>query len=194
MTEIADRYRRRADTFERLVASVQPDQWSNQSPCAEWDARGVVQHIIDMHGVIFRPLDRDLSPAPSVDDDPLAAFRAARADVESLLDDPDAAQSVQQHPTGPMTTEDAVDGIPSADFVFHGWDLARATGQDDTIDPADLERMWPSMQEIDPKMRIPGAFGPGVVVFGPEVPVPEDAPRQDRMLGLIGRDPSWKPS
>ena len=38
-------------------------------------------------------------------------------------------------------------------------------------------------------MRIPDAFGPGIVVFGPEVPVPDDAPLQDRLLGLMGRDP-----
>ena len=40
-------------------------------------------------------------------------------------------------------------------------------------------------------MRIPGAYGPGIVVFGPEVKVPEDAPLQDRLLGLLGRDPAW---
>jgi hypothetical protein len=41
------------------------------------------------------------------------------------------------------------------------------------------------------KYRTPGAFGPGVEVFGPEFEVPEDAPLQDRLLGLIGRDPGW---
>jgi hypothetical protein len=39
------------------------------------------------------------------------------------------------------------------------------------------------------KMRTPGAFGPDVKVFGQEVKVPEDAPLQDRLLGLLGRDP-----
>ena len=43
------------------------------------------------------------------------------------------------------------------------------------------------------KMRTPGAFGPGIVVFGPEVPVPADAPLQDRLLGFIGRDPYLRP-
>ncbi len=44
------------------------------------------------------------------------------------------------------------------------------------------------------KYRTPGAFGPGVEVYRPEVKVPQDAPLQDRLLGLIGRDPNWTPS
>jgi hypothetical protein len=39
--------------------------------------------------------------------------------------------------------------------------------------------------------RTPGAFGPGIEVFGPAMPVPADAALQDRLLGLIGRDPNW---
>ncbi|MEX0666106.1 MAG: TIGR03086 family metal-binding protein [Acidimicrobiia bacterium] len=191
MTEIADRYRRRADLFEQKVAAVQPHQWSNQSPCDDWDARGVVQHIIDMHGVMLRPLDRTLSPAPSVEQDPLAAYRAARADVEGVLNDPEIAASVHDSPAGRLSIEETVDQVVSADLVLHGWDLAAATGQDATIDPEEVERMWPSMQEIPDEMRTPGAFGPGMVVFGPLVAVPETAPLQDRMLGLLGRDPNF---
>jgi len=191
VSEIADRYRRRADRFEQLVAAVPQVRWLSPSPCEEWDARGVVGHIVDMHGVMLRPLDRGLSPAPSTGDDPLAAFRAARADVEALLDDPEVARSVHESPAGRLAFEDMVDQVVSADLVLHGWDLARATGQDDRIDPDEIERLWPDMQEIPEEMRTPGAFGPGIVVFGPLVAVPDDAPLQDRMLGLIGRDPHW---
>jgi hypothetical protein len=40
------------------------------------------------------------------------------------------------------------------------------------------------------KYRTPGAFGPGIEVFGAEVPVAEGAPLQDRLLGFIGRNPA----
>jgi hypothetical protein len=57
--------------------------------------------------------------------------------------------------------------------------------------------MWAAMSAIPAELleqfRTPGAFGPGVEVFGPEVTVPADAPLQDRLLGLIGRDPAWAP-
>lgn len=188
--EISDRYRRRADIFEALVANVAADRWSSPSPCDDWDARGVVGHIIDMHGVMLNPLGRELSPAPTLDADPLGAFRAARADVEAVLADPVTAQHECDTPMGRMTVAEHVDGVVSEDMVIHGWDLARATGQDDTIDPAEVERLWPSVQDMPEEMRTPGAFGPGIVVFGPEVAVPADAPLQDRLMGKFGRDPT----
>jgi uncharacterized protein (TIGR03086 family) len=197
MSEIADRYRRHADAFERKVVPVRPEQWANQSPCEAWDARGVVGHIVVMHGVMLRPLDRELSPAPSVADDPVGAFRAARADIEAVLDDPALADRECDTPNGRMTVEQQIGDVVSDDLVLHGWDLARATGQDDTMDPDDVERLWAITTAIPPelmeKYRTPGAFGPGVEVFGPEVKVSEDATLQDRLLGLIGRDPGWLP-
>ena len=42
------------------------------------------------------------------------------------------------------------------------------------------------MQPIDELLRTSGQYGP-------RVPVPDDAPAQDRMLGFIGRDPAWRP-
>lgn len=195
MGEIADRYRRRADAFDRKVAAVRPDQWNNPSPCEKWTAREVVQHIIDMHGVIPRQLDRTLSAAPSVDEDPVAAFRSARADVEAILDDPSLASLECETPTGRMMAEEHIDQVPSADLPLHGWDLARATGQDDTMDPADVEYHWSAITALPvdllEKYRTPGAFGPGVEVFGPEVRIEEGASPQDRLLGFIGRDPRW---
>ncbi|KFU82708.1 TIGR03086 family protein [Amycolatopsis lurida] len=190
MTAIADRYRARADAFESKVSAVRTGQWESRSPCEEWNARDVVGHIVDMHGAMLRPVGRDLGPAPSLLEDPLGAFRAARADVEAILADPVLAATEHETPTGKMTAEQHIDQVVSADMVIHGWDLARATGQDDTIDPEEIARMWPAAQAIPDEMRIPGAFGPGIVVFGPEVKVPEDAPLQDRLLGLMGRDPN----
>ncbi|MEV6653297.1 TIGR03086 family metal-binding protein [Streptomyces sp. NPDC051219] len=193
MSEIADRYRRHADAFERRIAATRREQWGNPSPCEDWTARDLVGHIIDMHGVMLRPVDRFMSPAPSLRDDPLGAFRAARADVEAILDDAALAGRECRTPNGPMTVERHIDEVVSNDMVFHGWDLARATGQDDTIDTVDVERLWASTaavpKEVMDMMRTPDAFGPGVKVFGPEVEVPENARLQDRLLGMTGRDP-----
>ncbi|AVZ76636.1 TIGR03086 family protein [Streptomyces lunaelactis] len=194
MNAIADRYRRHANAFEHKIAAVRPEQWANQSPCAAWDARDVVDHIVSMHGVMLRPVDRTPSPAPSVKEDPLAAFRAVRADVEAVLDDPALAGADCDTPNGRMSVEQQIDQVVSDDLVLHGWDLARATGQDETIPADDVARLWAGTAalpaEVMEKLRTPGAYGPGVEVFGPEVMVPDDASLQDRLLGLIGRDPA----
>jgi uncharacterized protein (TIGR03086 family) len=192
MGEIAERYRRRADAFEAKVAGVKAGQWENQSPCEKWSARDVVDHIVSMHGYMLMPVNRRLSAVP-VAEDPLGAFQAARAAVEAVLADPEAAQQDCDTPVGRMTVEAQIDQVVSDDLVLHGWDLARATGQNETMDPADVERLWTSTTAIPAdvmtKYRTPGAFGPGIEVYGGEVEVPEDAPLQDRLLGFIGRNP-----
>ena len=192
VAEIAQRYRRRADVFDATVAAVGAEDWCRPSPCAEWDARDVVRHVVDMHHVMLRPYGRAAAAGPTVDDDPLAAFRAARAEVEAILEDRELATRTTESPAGTMAGADMVDQVASADLVIHRWDLARATGQDDAIDPEELERMWPAFQQIPDVMRVPGAFGPGITVFGPVVDVPADSSLQDRALGLVGRDPAWQ--
>ncbi len=196
--DVAERYRRHADAFERKVEAVRPDQWTNPSPCAAWTALDVVGHIVDMHGVMLRPVGRALTDQAPVADAPLRVFRSARADVEALLDDPAMASKECATPAGTMTVAHQIDQVVSDDLVLHGWDLARSSSQDDTIYPADVERLWAAQLAIPPevmeKYRTPGAFGPGIEVYGPEVAVPSDAPLQDRLLGFIGRDPNWTPN
>ena len=183
MSDVATRYRKNAGAFEDLVGAVRPEQWSNPSPCDEWDARGVVEHIVFMHGVMLRPLGRELSDAPSTAQDPLTAFRAARDDVESALAEPSIASSRVDTPMGAVTFEQHVDAVVSGDMVLHGWDLARATGQDETMDPTEVERITRELAAIpEDVLRRPG-------VLGPRVEVPDSASPQDKLLGFLGRDP-----
>lgn len=190
MNEIVERYQRRADAFEAKVVAVRAEQWDNPSPCEKWSAGDVVDHLIAMHGYMLRPIDR--TPTERTEDR-LADFRAVRKAVQDLLDDPAVAGQEVETPGGKMTFAQQVDGVVSDDLVLHGWDLARATGQDEAMDPGDVERLWASTTAIPKDLmeqyRTPDAFGPGVEVFGQEVKVPTDASLQDRLLGLIGRQP-----
>ena len=188
---IADRYRRRAARFEELIRGAGSYAWASQSPCHDWTARDVVDHVVDMHAAMLAPLGRSLGPESSTAAGPIDAFTSARARLQHALDDPAVAGTACDTPTGTLTFAEHVDAALSVDLVLHGWDLARATGQDDTIQAEDLQLLWPIAKAIPEQFRVPGAFRPGLVVFGPQVPVAADAPLQDKILGLYGRDPAW---
>ena len=73
------------------------------------------------------------------------------------------------------------------ELLLHGWDLAVATGQPYArLDPADAEACLGFVSSMASPQGVPG-------LFGPIVPVPDEAPALDRLLGLSGRDPSLTP-
>jgi uncharacterized protein (TIGR03086 family) len=72
--------------------------------------------------------------------------------------------------------------------VLHGWDLARATGQDFRCAPADAEAVLGFASQAADDPAGPARQG----LFGPVV-VPADASTFDRALAMAGREPSWRP-
>jgi uncharacterized protein (TIGR03086 family) len=183
MSEISERYARRAEAFADVVAAVDDDQWSAPSPCEEWTARDVVRHVVDTQGMFLGFVGREMGELPSVDDDPEAALRAATGRIRDDLEDPELATETFDGMMGTQAFETAVDRFLAADLVIHRWDLARATGQDDAIPPQDLAEMQEAVKQFPAEaMRGPGAFGP-------EVEVSDDAGDQDRLLAFLGRRP-----
>jgi uncharacterized protein (TIGR03086 family) len=182
VTEISERYRRRADAFAAKIASVPDDRWAAPSPCPDWTALDVVRHLVSTQGMFLGFVDRTLGDIPSVDDDPLAAWNAARAVVQHDLEDPERAGAEFEGGIGRQTFEGAVDRFLSFDLIVHGWDLARAAGLDERIDPEDVERTQAQAEAFGDKMRSPFAFGP-------EVEVPAGADPQEKLLAYLGRRP-----
>ena len=96
MTEISERYARLGDAFATKIAAVPEQAWAHPSPCDEWTARDVVNHVINTQGMFLGLVGRQLGDIPGVDDDPLAAWNAARSVVQGDLEDPVAfAQAIQ---------------------------------------------------------------------------------------------------
>jgi uncharacterized protein (TIGR03086 family) len=85
---------------------------------------------------------------------------------------------------GEVPLHDAIDRFYTADVFMHTWDLARATGQDERLDPEFCADLLAGMEPIDELLRQSGQYGP-------KVAVPDDADVQTRMLAFIGRDPAW---
>lgn len=182
METIAERYDRLSATFSSRVAAVHDDQWDDPTPCDDWTVRDLVAHVVESHGMFVGFIDRELPAGPSVADDPVAAFAGARDAVLTLLRDPATATHTYEGHLGTRTFEWAVDSFLSFDLVVHGWDLARATGQDETIDPEDLDRVARDAEEWGDMARAPG-------VFGQPVEAPSDADAQTRVLAFLGRRP-----
>ncbi|MEN3272533.1 MAG: hypothetical protein V7636_1294 [Actinomycetota bacterium] len=183
MTAAGEEYRRRADAFERLIAGTPPDRWDSPSPCADWTASGVVEHVVSFTGYMLGEHAR-IGDAPAFADfaSPLDAFRATRRVMERVLDDPDA----------PNDTVVQLQWGPGFDLPVHCWDLAMATGQDATMAPEDVDAYWGTG---DPD-GFEQAFGwqRDKGWYAQAVSVPDDAPIQDRLLGRLGRDPHWTAS
>jgi uncharacterized protein (TIGR03086 family) len=183
MSEIADRYRRIASQFTDRVRNVPPDAWGNPAPCEGWVARDVVRHLVDwLPAFFFEQWGIERRPAPSVDDDPLAAWLAVDEAIQAALDDPEVAGSRRQTRMGESSLAETMDMIGTSDVLLHTWDLARATGLDERLDPEEVHNLFVGMEPYDEMLRSSGQYGPRVAV-------PDDADEQTKLIAFIGRQP-----
>jgi uncharacterized protein (TIGR03086 family) len=181
----ADEYREIAGRFTRLVEAVPDDAtWQRQSPVPEWVARDVVRHLVEWFpGFLADGAGITLPQGPDVDNDPVGAWRTMSDGVQAVLDDPASRGRVLVNPhIGEVPVPEAIARFFTADVFMHTWDLARATGQDETLDPERCAQLLDGMQPLDDILRSSGQYGP-------KVDVPDDADVQTKMLAFIGRDP-----
>jgi uncharacterized protein (TIGR03086 family) len=182
MTEISERYRRLADACAAKIAAVPDDTWGAKTPCADWTARDLVAHVVNTQGMFLGFVGRQMGDLPSVDDDPAAAWDAARSRMQAALDDPNVALAEFDGFQGRSTLEAGVGRFLCMDLVVHGWDLARTAGLDERIEPDDVARVRRQAEEFGDQLRSPQAFGP-------EVDPPAGADDQARLLAFLGRNP-----
>jgi len=180
VSEISQRYARLAENMTTKVASVPDDRWADPSPCEKWAARDVVRHVIEAHGTFLGLVGRELGATPSVDEDPLAAWNAARAVVQADLDDPERASAEFDGFFGRTTFAEAIDMFICGDLLIHSWDLARATGLDERLDPDEVARVAARTATFGDALRGPG-------IFGPALDPPPGADDQTKLLAFLGR-------
>jgi uncharacterized protein (TIGR03086 family) len=180
----ADEHRTIAAGFTMRVNEAAPDSWDNPAPVEGWVARDVVRHLVEWFPSFLKGgTGIDLPKGPSVDDDPVQAWAVHCDAVQALLDDPATADKIlsNQH-VGDVPLDRAINDFYSGDVFMHTWDLARATGQDERLDPERCAAMLEGMLPIDELLRQSGQYGP-------RVEVPDDADVQTRLLAFIGRTP-----
>src|SRR3954470_19807828 len=181
MTEIIERYERITGQFTDRVRAVPADAWDNPSPCEDWPARDVVGHLTEWIPGFFGAQGVDFPPVPSVADDPVAAWETVQTTIADVLADPNLAAEPVETPFSTQSLAETVDMIVTGDVFTHTWDLARATGQDETLDPDQLQVMLGAMTSMpDEALRSDGMFGPALDVAA-------DADDQTKFLAFVGR-------
>ncbi len=179
----AERFRRVAGRFTDRVNEVPPAAWDNPAPCDGWTARDVVDHLVSWVPGFFGSAGIELAAGPSTADDPAGAWRNLADQLQGLLDDPDmAAREIDSGPAGMQTVESAIGMIVLGDVLVHTWDIARATGLDETLDADIVTEMLIGMQPIDDMLRQSGHYGP-------KVAVDEGADDQTKLIAFTGRTP-----
>lgn len=186
MSEIADRHRRLAARFTARVEAVPPDRWESPSPCEGWTARDVVAHVAGNAAMFLGLIGRDPPAGPPAERDPLGAWVTGRDATQAALEDPAVATTEYDGLRGRMTFEQGIDQFACFDLVVHAWDLARATGQDDRLDPEEVSRVFAAARSMGDALRGPGAFGPAVEP-------PPGADEQAQFLAFLGRRPDRAP-
>ncbi|NNM96191.1 MAG: TIGR03086 family protein [Candidatus Dormibacteraeota bacterium] len=181
MSDLATRYGRVAAGFRARLDSVPDDRWDSPSPCDKWSAREVVAHSAAVHrnvvGLVRTGTDQDHLP-----EDSASAWHQASDLVARALADPGLAAAQVQSRAGPTTFEELVATLLCADTLVHTWDLSRAVGLDEQLDPEAVAAAHAYLLPRAQEMRVPGGFGP-------EVSPPPGADPQTRFLCFTGRRP-----
>ena len=172
-----------------LVETVADRALDDPTPCERYRVGDLVDHIGGLAlafraAAVKKPLEGGASAdAANLGDDWRARIPRDLLAMAEAWRDPEAWTGMTA--AGGVDLPGEVAGLVALDeLVLHGWDLAKATGRPAEYGGPGLEAVLGMVLHS----RGSGADG----LFGEEVPVPEDAPLFDRILGLAGRDPAWQ--
>lgn len=179
-------YRRAVSAFGALVKGVGSDQWAAPTPCADWDVRQLVNHVVGENAWVVPLLDGrtiaevgDALDGDLVGDDAGRTWDERAAPALAAASAAGAFDQVVHVSFGDIPGSVYISQI-TTDHVIHAWDLARGVGAPEDLD-ADLVAF--AHQFLAPQADQWRAAG----AFGPRVDVADDAPLQIRLLAIAGR-------
>jgi uncharacterized protein (TIGR03086 family) len=182
----------------RLLPGVPDDGLDGPTPCAGTPVAQLLDHLMGL-SLAFTWAARKTPPeggskppsssADDLDPDWREVLPRRLGDLADAWRDPAAWEGMTEAGGVTMPAE-AMGAVALDELVLHGWDLARATGQPFRCDPASTAAVLEFTSASARPENAAGREG----LFGPVVPVPEDAPPLDRALGFAGRDPGWTPA
>ena len=175
----------RATAFaSEKVNQVKPDDMAKPTPCAEFDVRALLNHMLGGLTMLTTAAGGGAATMPDGDqlgEAPGATYDERRRALLTAVRGPGVLERNWEMPFGSMAGG-MMAGIAFMEHLTHGWDIAKATGQDTTL-PADLvSECTELVTPMDAMLRMPG-------VCGPRVEVPESASAQDKLIAFMGRHP-----
>jgi uncharacterized protein (TIGR03086 family) len=168
----------------KIVKGVSTADFSKDTPCSEYDVKALLEHMIGGLAMLASAAETGKGVIPETVDiaDPAARYEEGRARLLASLRGEGVLAKQLEMPFGTIPAEMMFATIAFPEHLLHGWDLAKATGQDGTI-PDDL-----AQEALDTLTPIEGMLrGPGV--YGPKIDVPDDASLSDRLVAFSGRQP-----
>ncbi len=184
-----------ARAVARLLGSIQDNQLADPTPCPKYAVRELLGHLVGL-ATAFRDAARK-EFGPTTNTDPGSALPVLDEDWRVVLPQrlDELAEAWRQPAAWEGDTQAGGVHLPAPvagqvalnEVVIHGWDLARATGQEYDPGEASLRVSYALLEPSGDDDSLRDA------IFGPVVEVPESAPLLDRVIGLSGRRPDWQP-
>jgi uncharacterized protein (TIGR03086 family) len=175
-----ERYRSVAAGFSARLAGVGADQWSLPTPCTDWTVLDLAAHVIGTHRGVLCSLEGGKPDEVDKESDLTPQWQRASQAIADALADKTKATTTVGGMFGEQPFESLVGRLLCSDTLVHSWDLARATGQDEVLDPVAVVACHEFLAPIDDAIRRPGGFAP-------KIEPPSDADEQTRLLCFCGR-------
>jgi uncharacterized protein (TIGR03086 family) len=180
LSSTLEKYLRVSTAFTERLANCPEDAWTSASPCDGWSAADVAEHVVAVHRQPLTAIGADIEsdPSPSL----LDRWMKTTERFVHAMSDPELAGRQVAGPMGTVAFKQLAGSIVLHDLLVHTWDFAIATGQLAALDVESAQTALERMQPMSELIRGPG-------MFGPEVPVADDADVQTRFLCFVGRSP-----
>ena len=174
-------YRAATDRAVAVVEAVRRDQLGWPTPCSEWTVQQLIDHLVGGTEYLLAATS-GRPPADSVGAT-IGDYRRGVQQVLAAVAQPGVMERICRSPLGfEWPVGQAVAGT-FMDVLIQTWDLARATHQDERLDPVLVEACTAMFVPEMPRR------GREAGIIGPEVPAGADASAQDRLLAVMGRRP-----
>jgi uncharacterized protein (TIGR03086 family) len=190
--DIAELHRRSVGTFDELVHHIDPRRWGDPTPCSAWDVRALVNHLTNENlwadALFGGRTIADVGDAFDGDvlgDDPVGTWEGASSSAVRRMGEPDAMDRPVELMRGFVPGRVYAVEL-YADHVMHSWDLAKAIGAADALDPAIVTPAKAWFAGVEEAYRASGSIAQ-------RPPIPDGADDLTVFLAMTGRRRNWTP-